>query len=81
VQALRTYRFTGHCALMGKKDILWQDFAYVLALFAALTNLAVTRGWPTIRWITQHFNKRGRAFYDRYTGGPSYFIVYQWNLD
>jgi hypothetical protein len=33
VQALRTYPFTGHCALMGKKDILWQDTANVLALF------------------------------------------------
>ena len=33
VQALRTYPFTGHCALMGKRDILWQDTAYVLALF------------------------------------------------
>jgi hypothetical protein len=37
--------------------------------------------WPTIRWITQHFNERGRAFYDRYTGGPSDFIMYQWNPD
>jgi hypothetical protein len=25
--------FTGHCALMGKKDIVWQDTAYVLELF------------------------------------------------
>jgi putative transposase len=33
VQALKAYRFTGHCALMGKKEILWQDTAYVLALF------------------------------------------------
>jgi len=33
VQALKTYPFTGHCALMGKKDILWQDTANVLALF------------------------------------------------
>ena len=33
VQALRTYPFSGHCALMGKKDIFWQNTAYVLALF------------------------------------------------
>ncbi len=31
--ALRTDPFTGHRALMGKKDILWQDSADVLALF------------------------------------------------
>jgi hypothetical protein len=48
-------------------------------MFAALKDLAATRGWPTIRWITQHFNERGRAFYDRYTGGASDFIMYQWN--
>ena len=38
VQALRTYPFTGHCALMGKKDIVWQDTAYVLALFGKTVN-------------------------------------------
>ncbi len=48
------------------------------ALFAALGDLAGKRGWPAIRWVTQHFNARGRAFYDRYTGGPSDFIMYQW---
>ena len=47
------------------------------ALFEALEELARERGWPSIRWITQHFNARGRAFYDRYTGGPSDFIMYQ----
>lgn len=51
------------------------------ALFSALKDLAHARGWPTIRWITQHFNERGRAFYDRYTRGPSDFIMYQWNQD
>jgi GNAT superfamily N-acetyltransferase len=51
------------------------------ALFSALKSLATTLRWPTIRWITQHFNKRGRAFYDRYTGGPSDFIMYQWNQE
>lgn len=50
------------------------------ALFEALRNLAAERGWPAIRWITQHFNERGRAFYDRYTSGPSDFIMYQWSL-
>ncbi len=51
------------------------------ALFAALKELAAERGWPTIRWLTQHFNARGRAFYDRYTDGPSDFILYQWKQD
>jgi len=47
------------------------------ALVARLQELAEERGWPSIRWVTQHFNERGRAFYDRYTGGPSDFIMYQ----
>ncbi len=49
------------------------------ALFDALGKLAQTRNWASIRWITQHFNARGRAFYDHYTNGPTDFIVYQWN--
>lgn len=48
------------------------------AIFESLRNLAHQRSWPSIRWITQHFNERGRAFYDRYTSGPSDFIMYQW---
>ena len=48
------------------------------ALFSALDQLATERNWPAIRWITQHFNDRGRAFYDRYTDGPSDFLMYQW---
>jgi ribosomal protein S18 acetylase RimI-like enzyme len=48
------------------------------ALFEGLRALAAERGWPALRWITQHFNERGRAFYDRYTAGPSDFIMYQW---
>lgn len=51
------------------------------ALFARLKELARERGWPALRWVTQHFNERGRAFYDRYTGGPSDFIMYQWKMD
>ena len=51
------------------------------ALFAALREHAERRGWTVIRWITQHFNERGRAFYDRYTGGPTDFIMYQWTPD
>jgi GNAT superfamily N-acetyltransferase len=51
------------------------------ALFAGLHTLASERGWPAIRWVTQHFNARGRAFYDRYTAGPSDFIMYQWNQE
>jgi len=50
------------------------------ALVARLENLAEERGWPLIRWVTQHFNERGRAFYDRYTGGPTDFIMYQMKL-
>jgi len=73
---------------LGGCDIGFLDDMYVLpetrgsgaadALFDALRALAVERGWPALRWITQHFNARGRAFYDRYTGGPSDFILYQW---
>ena len=33
VLTLRVYPFAGHWSLMGKRDILWQDTAYVLALF------------------------------------------------
>ncbi|SET31709.1 Acetyltransferase (GNAT) family protein [Marinobacter segnicrescens] len=47
------------------------------AIFSRLSKLAQERGWSALRWITQHFNERGRGFYDRYTGGPSDFIVYQ----
>ena len=76
---------------LGGGDVGFLDDMFVLpeargsgaadALLAALGDLADTRGWPSIRWITQHFNARGRAFYDRYTGGPSDFIMYQWNRD
>ena len=31
--ALKDYSFTGHSALMGKKDRPWQDTAYILTLF------------------------------------------------
>ena len=48
------------------------------ALFTALRELAERRGWPAVRWVTQHFNERGRGFYDRYTNGPSDFILYHW---
>ncbi|SFR82135.1 Acetyltransferase (GNAT) family protein [Marinobacter daqiaonensis] len=51
------------------------------ALFESLRALAAERGWPAIRWITQYFNERGRGFYDRYTSGPSDFIMYQWKPD
>ncbi len=37
-QALETYPFTGHCALMGKMRIPWQDSVYVLALFGKTVN-------------------------------------------
>ncbi len=33
LKELKTYPFSGHCALMGNKRILWQDTGYVLALF------------------------------------------------
>ncbi len=38
VQALRTDPFNGFCALMGKKDIVRQDTAYVLGLFGKTVN-------------------------------------------
>ncbi len=76
---------------LGGCDIGFLDDMFVLpeargsgaadASFAALKDLAVARGWSTIRWITQHFDERCRAFYNRYTGGPSDFSMYQWNLD
>ncbi|MDZ7749938.1 MAG: GNAT family N-acetyltransferase [Halofilum sp. (in: g-proteobacteria)] len=51
------------------------------ALFDALAARARERGWPAIRWLTQEFNYRGRAFYDRYTGAKSDFVMYQWTLE
>jgi len=51
------------------------------AMFEALQGLAQERHWPALRWVTQHFNHRGRAFYDRHTGNPSDFIMYQWKQD
>src|SRR5690554_6825754 len=51
------------------------------AIFSHLNTLARERGWTALRWITQHFNERGRGFYDRYTDGPSDFIVYQLKAD
>lgn len=51
------------------------------AMFGRLKALAGERGWSSFRWITQHFNERGRRFYDRYTEGPSDFIVYQWGME
>lgn len=75
---------------LGGCDIGFADDMYVLpaargtgasdALFQEMHRLAAVRGWQAVRWITQHFNGRGRSFYDRYTDGPSDFIVYQWNL-
>ena len=50
-------------------------------LFSTLKDIATARGWPAIRWIAQDFNERGRAFYDRHTGGQSDFIMYQWNQE
>ena len=50
------------------------------ALFVQLERICSERGWTTARWITQHYNARGRAFYDRYTNGPSDFILYQWDF-
>jgi len=51
------------------------------AIMSALADLAAERDWSLIRWITQEFNYRGRAFYDRYTGAKSDFILYQWKLE
>lgn len=48
------------------------------ALVTALAQQAERRGWARLRWVTQADNGRGRALYDRYTGGPSEFIMYDW---
>lgn len=76
---------------LGGNDIGFLDDMYVEpetrgsgaadALFDALRDLARKRGWPAIRWVTQHFNERARGFYDRYTGAPSDFILYHWTPD
>lgn len=50
------------------------------ALFERLKAVAIERSWPVVRWVTQYYNDRGRGLYDRYTSGPSDFIMYQWNL-
>ena len=73
---------------LGGCDIGFVDDMYVLpdargsgaadTLFEHPKESAAKRSWPAIRWITQYFNQRGRAFYDRYTSGPSDFIMYQW---
>ena len=39
-QALDAYPYSGHCALMGKKTIGWQDTGYVLAQFGKTLNRA-----------------------------------------
>ena len=49
-------------------------------LFEGVERVAVAEQWSAVRWITQHFNRRGRAFYDRYVEGPTDFIVYQKSL-
>jgi REP element-mobilizing transposase RayT len=40
VNTLKTYPFTGHSALMGKKDRPWQDTEYVLSLFGEIASEA-----------------------------------------
>ncbi|WP_109993732.1 GNAT family N-acetyltransferase [Salinisphaera sp. LB1] len=50
------------------------------ALFDRLGSIAAERDWPVVRWVTQYYNERGRGLYDRYTSGPSDFIMYQWDL-
>ena len=34
-KALKRYPYSGHCALMGKKEIKWQDVDYILKLFSS----------------------------------------------
>jgi GNAT superfamily N-acetyltransferase len=73
---------------LGGCDIGFVEDMYVLpgargsgaadTLFERLKELAAEHSWPAIRWATQHSNQRGRAFYDRYTSGPSDFIMYHW---
>jgi putative transposase len=40
MHALETYPFAGHCALMGKTRIAWQDTEYILALFGKNVSMA-----------------------------------------
>jgi GNAT superfamily N-acetyltransferase len=61
-------------------DPAWRGSGAADALFDTLATRARARGWPAIRWLTQEFNYRGRAFYDRYTGAKSDFVMYQWTL-
>jgi GNAT superfamily N-acetyltransferase len=49
------------------------------ALIDALARLAEQRQWPRLRWVTQDHNAHARAVYDRITGGPSEFIMYNWS--
>ena len=73
---------------LSAQDIGFVDDLYVDAdhrgsgaadrLALAARDIAIARGWPRLRWVTQFYNTAGRRVYDRYTGGPSDFILYDW---
>lgn len=47
------------------------------ALIEAVRRHARDQGWSAVYWQTAEDNVRARRLYDRLTGGPSGFIVYQ----
>jgi GNAT superfamily N-acetyltransferase len=47
------------------------------ALIEAVRREAGEEGWSAVYWQTAEDNVRARRLYDRLTGGPSGFIVYQ----
>jgi GNAT superfamily N-acetyltransferase len=49
------------------------------ALFAALREQALLRGWPLLRWITADDNYRGRAVYDKVAQRTAW-ITYQMDV-
>lgn len=46
-------------------------------LIEAVRRRARDQGWSAVYWQTAEDNLRARRLYDRLTGGPSGFIVYQ----
>ena len=49
------------------------------ALFNALEQQAMERGWPLVRWITAETNYRGRAVYDR-VARKTHWLTYQLDI-
>jgi len=47
------------------------------ALIRAVQRRARQEGWANVYWQTAEDNPRARRLYDKLTGGPSGFVVYQ----